>query len=137
METINKLVNSCYFYFLRLPAWLLILFFSFTVMFTGILTESRFNDGLFHLQVAETWYYHGQRPLTVESANGITPVSYAPMWYWTVQLISKICGRFHFFAAQFVQTICYCGVISLTYILAKTLYKNPTKAKLALIQFLL
>ncbi len=118
---------------LKIPIWYFIIFFTLAVLLCGITTEPRFNDGIFHLSVARHWFDSGCRPISIKNTIGISPVGESPLWYWIVQFSCHIYGKFHYYAAQTIQSICYFGILWLTYLLARHHTQNITKAKIAVI----
>ena len=130
---LRKIIKSYYIFITRTPAWALILFFSLSVALCGILTTPRFNDGLIHLSVAKEWFSLGHRPVTIQYAETLKGMGECPLWYWSVQGICQITGKFHYIAAQIFQAFCYACMLITVYFFARRHCRNIFKAKTALI----
>ena len=95
----------------------------------GFLTDPHFGDGLFHLEIARTWYVSGDIPAVIFNLPCREPV----LWYFLVKTMSYITnGNIHL-AAQLVQMSFYAGILTLIYLLTRMQTKSDLIAKCAII----
>lgn len=114
---------------LKLDWRYLLAFFSFSTLAVGMLTTPRFQDGLFHLEVAREWFNTASRPEVVFNL----PMAEAPLWYFLVQLMCHAFGGFTYLSAQLLQSLLYAGILIFTYKITYFQTKSGFVAKCALI----
>ena len=106
----------------------LILSFPLLVFITGILTEFKFSDEIFHFWFARDWFDSGQRPLYNHLVDTLEDLGYfryyvnAPLWHGGLTYLAKAWGGLSKDLAQAYQALHYFLLIITTYLLAKALY---------------
>ena len=98
------------------------------VFITGIFTELKFSDEIFHFWFAKDWFDLGQRPLynhlvdTLEELGFFRYYVNAPLWHFGLAYLGKGWGDLPKNLAQVYQALYYFLLIGTTYLLAKELY---------------
>jgi len=107
---------------------ILIVLFPILVFATGIFTELKFSDEIFHFWFARDWFDLGQRPLYNHLVDTLEEFGYfryyvnAPLWHGGLVYLGKACGGLSKNLAQAYQALIYFILIANTYLLAKELY---------------
>jgi hypothetical protein len=107
---------------------LLILSFTLLVFITGILTEFKFSDEIFHYWFARDWFETGQRPLYNHLVDTLEHLGYfryyvnAPFWHGGLAYLAQLCGGLSKNLAQAYQALHYLLLIVTTGLLAWALY---------------
>ncbi|MBW2183813.1 MAG: glycosyltransferase family 39 protein, partial [Deltaproteobacteria bacterium] len=106
----------------------LIVSFPLMVLITGILTELKFSDEIFHFWFARDWFDLSHRPLYNHLVDTLEELGYfryydnAPLWHGGLAYLAKAWGGFSKNLAQVYQALIYFILIANTYLLAKELY---------------
>ena len=87
--------------------------FSLPVFITGILTEFKFSDEIFHFWFARDWFDLGHRPLYNHLVDTLEELGYfryyvnAPLWHLGLACLGKAWGGLSKNLAQLYQTLFY------------------------------
>ncbi len=120
-------------------ALVLIVSFPILVFITGVLTEFKFSDEIFHFWFARDWCDLSQRPLynklvdTIEEIGFFRYYDNAPLWHFGLAYLGKAWGSLSKNLAQFYQALFYLLLIANTYLLTKELYGRHAARFAALI----
>jgi len=106
----------------------LIVLLSLPVFITGILTDLKYSDEIFHFWFAKDWFDLDQRPLynclvdTLEELGYFRYYVNAPLWHYGLAALGTLWGGFSKNLAQAYQALHYLLLIVNTYLLTRELY---------------
>jgi 4-amino-4-deoxy-L-arabinose transferase-like glycosyltransferase len=106
--------------------------FSALVCVTGILTDLRFSDEIFHFWFAREWFDSGHRPIYNDLVDTVEEFGYyryyinAPLWHCGLAHLWKVVGRSSEGVAQLYQALIYLWMLINTYLLGRELYGGST-----------
>ena len=107
---------------------LLIGLLSLPVFITGILTDLKYSDEIFHFWFAKDWFDLGQRPLYNHLVDTLEELGYfryyvnAPLWHCGLAYLGKVWGGLSKNLAQAYQAVHYLLLVVNTYLLTRELY---------------
>lgn len=124
----SRIIKKYAAYLIRTDWRIMVFIFAASLIYVGFMTEPRFNDGIYHLEAARLWYTSGSF-LEVNRSVIKEPL----LWYFIVQAAGYLVNGNIPIAAQIVQSICYIGILILTYKITSRHTNSDLTAKCALI----
>jgi len=98
------------------------------ILLSGLFTDLRFSDEIYHFWFAKDWYIAGERPVYNELLHTVPEYGYyryylsVPLWHYELKSIFNLSGNISKNLAQVYMAVWYILLIFGTYLLAKTVY---------------